>query len=59
MTQFKAPFKIKLESDDKYNEMLHTFQEMLDGWKYKKEGRDYKIKEDKENLTIEVQAFSN
>jgi hypothetical protein len=58
MKQFKAPFKVKVETESKYNEMLVTFKEMLEGWKYKKEGRSYTMEEDKDNLTIIINAFS-
>ncbi len=57
MRKFKAPIKVKSETEVKHNEMLETFQEMMDSWKYKREGRDYSLVDNKEELTVEILAW--
>ncbi len=57
MSKFKLPFKVKSETESAHTKMLETFTEMLEGWKYNKEGRDYSLVDNKEELTIEVLAW--
>lgn len=57
MSKFKVPFKVKVDSIERYDETFVAFKEMLEGWKYKKEGRDFVITGDKEGLEIKIEAI--
>ena len=58
MSKTTTPFKVKFGLVSKYNEQLLVFQEMMESWKYNKQGRDYTLIEDKDNLMLEIIATS-
>lgn len=49
-------FDVKTESVDEYNNRLDEFKELLAIWESNKNGREYEIVEDVENLKFKIKA---
>ena len=54
----EAPMRIKSGTVERHEEMLAMFEDMLEAWKYRKDGRDYELKDNKEELVVEITAKS-
>ena len=51
-----ASFKVKSETKETHENMVKQFSDMLNTWKSNKEGRDFELVNNEEELALEITA---